>query len=118
MVGPHSAQVFGTRTRQPRKIFESAPPAPKKRTLPDSEAAETAPAPAKKRRGETPAAAAPAAAAPIPAPPAAVGQKSKSDVMREVWARRKAEGRNGRHGGAPKEGTVRKARAKSVGGGN
>lgn len=43
------------------------------------------------------------------ASPASYGAKSKGEVMKAVWARRQAEGTNGRHGGAPTVQPVAKA---------
>lgn len=104
MNGPQPASTTGKRTCQPRKMFDADPlPAPKAAI-----SRSATPAPTTKKRARTVEGdedGAPAGA-----------KRSKGDVMREVWARRQAEGRNGRHGGAPKVATVTKARGK-VGGG-
>jgi len=138
MNAPQPAAVVGKRTRQPRKIFDSSPaPAPK---APDSRAAARSmvtkkrarspennedvaaaePPPPAKKRAATPSNA--TNARPVGAKSAAVKKeqtlgpaRSKGDVMREVWAVRRAEGRNGRHGGTPKPATVAKAKAKEGG---
>lgn len=47
----------------------------------------------------------------IAASPASYGVKSKGEVMKAVWARRQAEGTNGRNGGAPTAKTVTKAQS-------
>ena len=39
----------------------------------------------------------------------------RSAVMKAAWAKRQAEGRNGRHGGAPLASTVAKSVAKKDG---
>lgn len=131
MNGPQPAQTTGKRTRQPRKIFD-APPPPTAATVTNKTRAATPSIPTKKRARTAEVDdedSAPAA----PPPPkkravkkekekeeekekeASVGpatRSKKGEVMRAVWAKRQAEGRNGRHGGAPKSVTVEKARAR------
>lgn len=102
MNAPQPAETVGKRTRQPKKMFDySAPaPAPKKATEKRARSPSPAAAPAAKKRAT---------------PAAAAKSEARSASMTATWARRRAQGTNGRHGGAPKASTVAKARAKKGG---
>lgn len=119
------------RVRKPTKVFESAAPSQAKATKkrvrePTNDAVSVADEQpmAKRLRSATPSVAPPKRAktrtktsAPVvkteveEAKPAVRGA-NRSEAMRATWAKRQAEGRNGRHGGAPKETTKAKAAKK------
>lgn len=106
MNAPQPAQITGKRTRVPRKIFDSAPLPPPKAAISRSATPSLAP---KKRARTVDVEEEPAAKKQRAESVGAGAERSKGDVMREVWARRRAEGRSGRYGGKPKVATVKKA---------
>lgn len=96
----------------PQSALPPPPPAPKKRGRPRKEAAAPPPPPVEepkvpKKRGRP-------AKVHEPKPDAVVNDRGqlvdpvRSSAMSGVWAKRIAEGRSGRHGGAPKEKTVKR----------
>lgn len=122
---PSQPRAIKKRGREPTEDAATAPdqPTTKKRgRKPTSDATAPANEPTTKRlRLTTPAVAPPARStraksikkeeSPAPDVEAKVSSKTKSrsEVMTAVWAKRQAEGKNGRHGGAPKEITKAKA---------